>query len=401
MPSPQGDGTLSVEEHPSIIIVSQEVPHAKAAGSILLLRLLEHWPADRIQVFGPLPPQGAATLDCVYTEFRPLISRLQYTRFAPLAPPLAAVLPATPLKIAANKPAIVLSVMQTSMYYRAAYAAARHLGLPFGLIIHDDPEEIEVLRRWGLPTMRRLNGRIYRNADVRFCVSPQLRDLLAARYGASADVLYPNRSASLAPRPVEWNRSLRGERLTIGYAGTMNYGYAARLKELAPIFYAADVTLRIYSLQQREFLAAPGVEYAGASEQPDIVWERVKAECDAVILPYCRPQDGHQQLYRTHFPSKLPEYLALGMPVIVTGPSYATGVQWAAKNPDACIRVDLDEDAKWADLLSQLAADAVLRSTLALRALDAARRFDPREISAKFEAQIFSAVCGSNRAKTQ
>ncbi len=395
MLSSSGDGTSDAQEYPSLIVISQVVPHSKAAGSILLARLLEGWPADRIQVFGPLPPKDAATLDCAFSEFRPTLLRLQSTRFAPLAPPLTALLPTSPLNIIAKRPAIVLSVMQTSMYYSAAHSIARRLKLPFGLIVHDDPEEIERLRWWGVTAARQLNRRIYRDADLRFCISPQLRDLLERRYGAPADVLYPNRSTSLVPRPMDWNARLRGPQLTIGYAGTMAYGYEWRLRELAPIFHAAGAKLRIYSLQRPEFLPTPGVDYAGASDRPETVWERVKAECDAVILPYCRPQDGHEQLYRTHFPSKLPEYLALGMPVIVTGPAYATGMQWAAANPDACIRVETDEDAEWAVPLQQLKSDSNLRWKLASRALHAGRAFDPGEISATFHARIFSSASGT------
>jgi hypothetical protein len=246
---------------------------------------------------------------------------------------------------------------------------------------------IERLSWWGLPLVRRLNGRIYRAADLRFCVSPQMRDLLNERYGASADVLYPNRSTSLEPRPMEWNAALRRQKLTIGYAGTMVSGYGCRLRELAPIFHEAGVTLRIYSLQKPDFLSTPGVEYAGSFSEPEAVWERVKVECDAVILPYCRPH-GHEHLYRTHFPSKLTEYVALGMPVIVTGPAYATGVQWAVSNPEACIHVDVDNDGEWNRILSTLRSDHDLRVRLARAALQAGKIFEPTGLITKFESRL-------------
>jgi glycosyltransferase involved in cell wall biosynthesis len=297
-------------------------------------------------------------------------------------------LPKSRLNFVAKRPAIVLSVMQTSMYYGMAYTTAKRLNLPFGLIVHDDPEEIERLRWWGLPLMRRVNGNIYRGADIRFCVSPQMRDLLMERYGASSEILYPNRSASLKPRPMEWNATLRRQKLTIGYAGTMVYGYGSRLQELAPIFAAAGAVLRIYSLQKPDFVPSPSVEYAGQFARPEDVWELVKAECDAVILPYCRSEHGHEDLYRTHFPSKLPEYLALGMPVIVTGPPYATGVQWAVSNPEACIRVGIDEDDKWSGILSSLRADADLRVRLARGAAKAGRIFEPNRLIAKFASRL-------------
>jgi len=55
----------------------------------------------------------------------------------------------------------------------------------------------------------------------------------------------------------------------------------------------------------------------------------MQASADAMILPYLNPAGPYELLYRTHFPSKLTEYLALGIPVIVSGPDFATGVRWA------------------------------------------------------------------------
>jgi glycosyltransferase involved in cell wall biosynthesis len=380
-----------LRDFPNVTLISQEVPHSKAAGSLLLLRLFECWPKDRLQVIGPLPPGGAVTLNCSYTGFRPRLARLQFTRFAPLLSALAGIIPPQRVQPAVRRPGVVVSVMQTGLYYAAAYAAAKRLGLPLCLIVHDDPEEIEIVAWWGLPLVRRFNRRVYQQAQLCLCVSPQLRDVLAERYGRIGHVLYPNRSPSLQARDPEANIELRRGRLTIGYAGTMVYGYGNRLEELAPIFRAAGVTLRIYSLEEPNFLGAGGVEYAGPYS-PDVLWERVKSECDAVILPYCGPRHGHTNLYRTHFPSKLPEYLALGMPVIITGPAYATGMQWAADHPDACLRVPVEEDERWPEVLSQLAVDGVYRGTLARGALKASGEFDPGEITSRFVAYIRSAA---------
>lgn len=378
-------------EYPHLYVVSDEIPHSQAAGSILLLRLLERWPSDRLAIYGPKVPDGAKTLRCSYREFAPPMRRVQFTRFAPLVAPLCWALTARiPRPSPTPGNAIVLSVMQSAVYYQAAWSFARKNGLPLALIIHDDPEEIQPVRWWTRPSVQRLNALIYRSAQARFCISPQMCETLEARYGARGEVLYPNRSRNITPRPLELNRTLRRcNRLIVGYAGSMVYGYGEALKSLARVFHSRGATLRIYSRQTPDFRDQPGVEYAGANS-PEEVWPRVQAECDAVILPYPANSSDHRQtLYRTHFPSKLPEYLALGMPIIVSGPSHTTGVQWALAHPDACALVLSDCINSWPAVLRRLASDDCFRSDLAHAALAAANKeFHPEKIEAHFTKRL-------------
>ena len=93
----------------------------------------------------------------------------------------------------------------------------------------------------------------------------------------------------------------------------------------------------------------------GFAPTPDVTWAKVKAECDAVLLPYSLdPADHAASVYATHFPSKLTEYVALGMPVVVVGPPAATGVRWAARHPDAVALVTDDAVADLAKTLVRL-----------------------------------------------
>lgn len=376
---------------PFIVLIAEEVPNAETAGGIILWRLLRHWPADRMVVLGPPPPPHAETLACDYRPFKPPITRLQFTRLASLVPPLSPFMPSGLPDIMYSGDAVVLSVMQTSAYYAAAASFARRHGLRMGLVVYDDPEEMERVRWWSRPLVRAFNRRAYRFADVRFCISPALRDALQVRYGADGDVLYPIRDRSLAPRAPDVNRTLRNARgLTIGFAGSMvSYGYSLRLKQLLPELRRAGASLRLYADRTPAFAGEAGVEFAGRSETPARVWERVKAECDAVILPYCGPDLGHQAMYRTHFPSKLPEYLALGMPVIVTGPPEATGMAWALVHPQACIAIESGPTARWQTELKWLRDEPDYREALARGAVAASLGdFDPALIERTFLARL-------------
>jgi glycosyltransferase involved in cell wall biosynthesis len=378
------------ERRPFLYIVSQEIPHTQGAGSTLLHRLLEDWPLNRLLVCGPPPPPYAHKLDCEYISWKPFVSRVQYSRYHTLSPPLSWIQPVhLPIK-KRSEDGVVLTVMQSSIYYRAAAWFAKRNSFPLAVIVHDDPEKLEDVNRWTRWLVNAGNRYVYRFAGERFCVSPEMEHALRERYGVRGSVLYPNRSTEIVPRPASMNVSLRHKsRLTIGYAGSLVYGYRQGIEKLLPIMRETGVTLRIYSLHKPTFNHGAEVEYAGAFRSPDEVWPRVQMECDAVILPYCDPEDGNVELYRTHFPSKLTEYLALGMPVIVSGPEYATGVRWAARNPQSCIVMESAHRSNWATTFVRLREDGDWRLALASAALAAgARDFDPEKIKGTFQQRL-------------
>jgi glycosyltransferase involved in cell wall biosynthesis len=359
--------------------------------------MLKDWPPKRMTVCGPPPPEVAQTLDCNYVAWKPFASRMQVSRFHTLAPPLSWIQPVRPPVEKQPGPGVVVTIMQASVYYRGAAWFARRHSLPLVLIVHDDPEKLEGVRPWNRPLVHAGNRRVYRFASERFCISPEMEKSLRERYGAPGSVLYPNRSPDIRSRSESMNSALRrGNRLTIGYAGSLVYGYREGIENLLPLFRDVGATLRVYSIHEPKFAHGAELEYAGASATPEAVWPQIQAECDAVILPYCGPEDGHVELYRTHFPSKLTEYLALGMPVIVSGPEYATGVRWAARNPKACVCMELANPAEWRAMLVRLCNDSDWRLALASGALSAAGGdFDPETIRRKFQDRLMKLQGGS------
>lgn len=376
-------------EYPYLCVISQVIPHSEAAGSILLLRLLERWPIDRLVIYGPPLPPRASVLSCHYHEFQPRVQRIQFSRFGPLAPPLGWLVPPGLSSVALPPDALVLSVMQTSVYYRTAWAVARRNNLPLALVIYDDPEEIEPVRWWTRSLVQHFNRQVYAAARVRFCVSPQMSKALELRYRVKGEVLYPNRCRRTIPRPLDLNRRLRRQNgLVIAYVGNLAYGYTEGLEQLLPIFRRHGITLRVYAFRTPQFIGEPGVEYAGTYSL-DELWSQVQKDCDVVILPYCNPEHGHENLYRTHFPSKLPEYLALGMPVLISGPSYATGVQWGVDHPDACVVVQWDSPNEWDRTLWRLTKDHDYRCALAQGAVAAANgELAPERIEFLFKSRL-------------
>ncbi len=397
-------GESDEANYPRLLVLSQVVPETRYAGSILLYRLLSQQPPDRLLVLGPAPHPESEVLACRYQSFSvSRLERLNRTRFAGLKrsveslglrerPPLARI-----RELVGNfRPQVVVCVMQDSGYVTAAVAYARQERLPLILLVHDFLEDFEQVYDWARNTQRRSMVAMYRAASVRLCISPAMRDFLLECYGVDGSVLYPNRSEHIAARPLEETLQLKNEgRMTIAYAGSLVYGYNEGIASLLPAIESAGHQLRIYSAHRPPW-SSSAVEYCGYSPSVEETWVRVQREADAVLLPYSHGRQ-HERLYRTHFPSKLPEYLALGMPVLVSGPPYATGVAWARQHPGAAMVLDSNSSESAAADLKQLAANADLRRNLAEGAATAsALEFDPKGIREEFYDEIRRSI-GRNK----
>jgi glycosyltransferase involved in cell wall biosynthesis len=293
-------------------------------------------------------------------------------------------------------PDLIFCVMQHAVYYDAAHNYGRLHKLPLVVAIHDVNEEFERVFSWALRATRRRDGAFYRYASKRLCISPEMEQLCLKRYGAPGSVLYPNRSEDLLARPQAFCVELRRPpALTLGFAGNLNFGYGEGILQMLPALRAVGARLIVYG-RPPAGAAEPLLDATDCCEFRGFVpsakaWEGLKSGCDAAWLPY--PDIGGQmeRLYRHHFPSKLPEYLALGMPVIVTGPSYATGMRWARRNLGS--ELCAGHIAELTVIFQRLAADTALRQKLTERCLQAGRcDFDPKKIAEEFHAHLAAAA---------
>ncbi len=373
-----------------MLLLSAAVPETYLAGSLLLYRLFQNYPAERLLAVGPAVRAGSDLLACEYRYLRPAPSaRLNLTRFAAAKRSLEALglvgripLSRAEALVGPFIPDVVVSVMERRDYVDVAHRYCAAHGVPLILIVHDRVESFDLV----YPGFRRAqitrNARTYRFASARLCVSPQMVDSLKEVYGAPGTVLYPNRSEAMVARAVADSRDLKSPgALTLAYAGSLAYGYGDRIREVMPRLADAGVRLRVYSRDQLP-VETPGTVHAGAFV-PEELWDRVKRESDAVWLPYSTDAH-HRPLYQTHFPSKLTEYMALGMPVLITGPPLATGVQWGLGHPDAALTVAGSSIDAIGDAALRLKDDAALRVALASGSNGGDQEFNPVEIREQF-----------------
>lgn len=399
-PAPRSDAPW-----PRLLLLSDEAPNTGSAGGLLLHRLLRDYPADRLRVVATQVDRAALSLPCRHADFRPSWRRLERSRFNRWQRTARAwgLVPKVAVRdidrvLEGFAPAVVMTVMQHAGCYDAAHEYARSRGLPLVVLVHDVNEAFEPVFPWALRAWRRRDAAFYRHATARLCISPEMEALCADLYGVRGDVLYPNRSEELTPRPFAESRELkRPDRLSVGFVGNLNYGYGRELLRLLPAFRAAAATLVAFGPApgrdcDRLLEAADWFDYRGYVPAAQ-AWREVQSHCDAVILPYPHLPGHFERLYRHHFPSKLPDYLALGMPVIVTGPDYATGVRWAQRNPAAAVTWYSSEAGGIVPVLEALRNTPERRVALAEQAYAAGQRdFDPVAIRHTFLAHLLRAA---------
>ena len=386
---------------PQILIFSHEFPQTGTAGGLILHRLFQGFSAERVGILGPEPQKNSKPVAFRHHVVRMPWRRFEGSRFNRVHRTLRSfgLVPRFPVRQADRlldgfRPEVVLTVMQHGTWYDSAMAYAQARKIPLVTIVHDANENFDKVYGWAKEAQRRADGRFYRLARHRLCVSPEMEEFCFRKYGVRGEVMYPNRDESLRPRPPEWNRELRNPpHLTVGFVGNVNYGYGEALVEILPALEQTGGRLRIWGpppgQECRALAESANVRLEGFLPSPE-VWEPVKRECDAVILPYSS-SERMKQLYSYHFPSKLPEYLALGMPVMVTGPDYPTGYRWAQRHPEAAVNASCLERDKIALTLQKLKMDGQLRAKLADSAWKEAQKdFNPEKIRSVFHQILIS-----------
>lgn len=345
-------------------------------GSTLLYRLFQRYPANRLRIIeSNLSPSTASRrLPAVRYESltvghrRVLNSRFHswYSRwlFAGAARRAAQVAS----RLDGFLPEAVITVAHGFSWVTAAQYAARQRR-PLHLICHDDwPSLVALADR---PHVEGAFGRVYRQAVARYCISPFMVDEYQRRYGAAGTLLLPSRAAdaTVFDGPAPRLREQAG-RIQVAFAGTVNSaGYARLLRllawSLAPL--NADVVLfgPITSEQAASAgLDLPNLRLAGLIPSSELLG-RLRAEADILFVPMSFAEEDRANM-RMGFPSKLTDYTAVGLPLLICGPPDCSAVRWALGH--SCVaQVACGEDELGA-AVEQLVGDRDLRLELARNA---------------------------------
>jgi len=233
--------------------------------------------------------------------------------------------------------------------------------------------------------------RIYQDATMSLGVSREMAAWIRKEFGKRTETFYFGPPDGLDPRDPATNRTVRQPpHLTVGFAGSLHF-YGRELQRLMPAFERTGSRLNFYGPETRDLPKSSAVVNRGVWSI-DRLWPTVQSECDALILPY--PGEGWlENVFRTHFPTKVSEYMWQGIPVIFTGPPYATGLRWGLDHPRSCIAMIEPACEEMAEVLAKLRDDADERIRLGEEALATAQvEFDPKMIRDQFWRLLQSAA---------
>lgn len=362
-----------------------------------LLRVFQGYPKEKLCVLGPKPPEGAKLLDCPYHRLRYPIQRWRNTRFHRWAMSLPVLSPAFRPRsdqisffLGSFLPDAVFTVMDNFSWYRSAWDFACRTGKPLITMTMDAPDRFEKNLLLLEPFKQKQIGEIYRGAERNLCVSRQMTDFIGKKYHAPTETFYFGPPDGLAPRlPDESSKLRKDGYLTLGFAGGLAYGYGEALLKVARKLVGSGHRIRIYSRDRPEGELAGLVDYAGCFPH-EVLWKKFQEECDANLLVYAFDH-ANDDLYRTHFPTKLSEYAWQGMPMVMVGPAHATGILWGLDHPEACRVVTQADLEPLPKIMQQMMQEPKARRSMASAAAKAAEQeFDPQAIRVRFHKTLFS-----------
>jgi len=357
-------------------------------GSALLHRLLETYPTDRLQIaeaglHASLPERRLK--DTPY-HFHPLLlTRLQNSRLThwyAAGNLLLAGARARKFQDIVDKfrPEALLTVTNGVSWITAA-AVAQKQKIPLHIICHDEWVDTfpspPVMRNW----KERIFREIYEAAASRLCVSPFMVENFARRYGVDGQLLYPSRAAKAAPAKVPAERlQQRTEGLVVAYAGSVYTTEVLRL--LAECLSPLGGKLLIFAPGKRgqgtfADLDLPNVHFQGSLDSKELI-VRLRQEADVLFVPMSfHPSERANT--ENCFPSKLTDYTAVGLPLLIYGPDYGSAIRWARENPGVAEVVTSREAAHLTEALQRLETRPEYLVSLAQRAIEVGEEYFSHE----------------------
>ncbi len=244
------------------------------------------------------------------------------------------------------QPEAVITVAHGYSWITAAKFAERRT-LPLHLLIHDDWPSAANLPGIVAGWLGRRFGSIYRQAASRLCISPFMAEDYERRYGTRGEVLYPSRAAGA----TAWNSppsrvGETGRPLVFAFGGTINSLDQVRaLRQLAEALDSISGILNIYgpfTSKEAETvgLTRPNVRIRGLVPSAEFI-SVMRTEADVLFVPMTFDR-GVRSLAMTSFPSKLSDYTAAGIPLLIYAPRESSAARWANENPGSAELVDTE-----------------------------------------------------------
>ena len=181
---------------------------------------------------------------------------------------------------------------------------------------------------------------------------------------------------------------------TVAFGGTINSpGYVNALVNMASALALVGGRLFIFGpvtpeAARQAGLERPNIVLRGLVKSSDFM-TRLREEADALFVPMSFAAADRPNM-EISFPSKLTDYTAVGLPLLIFGPPYCSAVRWA-QNQGVAEVVTEDSPESLAAALRRFAQDSAYRLQLGRRALEVGQNFFACEAGRQI---LHDALCG-------
>ena len=368
--------------YPRLLYVGDVPVEASYHGSALLHRLLSDYPPERLTIIETATQSAMSRrlpqvnyLSCqignqrwLNTRFHPYASAW-FTQSAKRSAP----------KITQSLNGFAFESVLTVAHgfgWVAAAAIAERRNVPLHLIVHDDWPRVANVA----PAFRNLLDKrfasVYRQAQSRLCVSPAMSRSYGERYGKPAETIYPSRAATCDQYHEPPARlACNDHAFTIAFAGTINSaGYISALVALQEALKPIGGCLLIFgptTSAEAQQLGLNDADVRGLVSSSELL-TKLRNEADALFVPMSFAVEDRINMEMA-FPSKLADYTAAGLPLLIYGPNYCSAVTWARENAGIAMVVDSQPDLR--ETIALLANNPDTRIALGRRALTVGREY--------------------------
>ena len=398
---------LPLEDLPRLLYIGDVPVESSYHGSALIYRLLQNYPLGKLCIVeaGLDCSQMERRLENAQYQFYPLpLARLQNTRFNHLYTSLNLLWATSRVHqfqalMTEFKPEAIMTVTHGASWITAARLTKKYK-TPLHLLCHDDwvcdPFTSLHLKNW----KGRIFGKIYRTAVNRFCVSPFMSEKYERLYGATGTVLYPSRDPNTPVFNVTKTPAVDDHIFTVAYAGSFaTRNYVQQLVTISHLLEIIGGRLLLFGPINEADLLNTGINVShvsigGMLSSAELV-QRLNKEADVLFLPMSF-EEADLDVMATGFPSKLTDYTAAGLPLLIWGPESSSAVKWAADEPNVAAVVTKPESELMAEMLRELKENCEWRRELAAKSIEVGNKyFHPNIASETF----YSNLIGSSYIK--
>jgi glycosyltransferase involved in cell wall biosynthesis len=387
----------------SLLYICDFPPSNAGGGCILMKRLLQAYPVDRLTVFTGSPnmrdTHSKERLGCCHVAFPMLqpspvrwIGRIKHVLSWLL---LAYIAANAVFRIYWRKVGTILTILH-GRYYFAAAAAGWLTSKPYIVVVHDDfISQTERATWFSRKVVKSLTGLVLRRAAHVYSVSPGMQRLLREEFRCESEVQWPatERDTTLRQRV----RTVADD-FVILFAGAITYANEDSLTLLAELISSGE--LKQHGMLDVKLHVCTKVnenpQWCSKWSSQDLVikdWlsqselSKTLAEADMFFLPYSFRKSSRHGV-QTAFPSKTADYLAAGKPILILAPWYSSLARYASEEGFAEVVTEFSVQVL-ADAIRKVALSPDHRAALSRRALQAfASHHDIHDQRRKFQALV-------------